>query len=126
MDTILPKWLAPGVIVYHKPTCILFPAYHCQRESATGKVILLDAPKGEPCKVYLLEECEPATPNHFQGVALMSVGGKPVSVVCEGNHFVLSNGKRTAIVRREDETDRAAQSMAAFFNGEIVGGIDAA
>jgi hypothetical protein len=114
----LPSWVQKGAIVAHHPSYTLFPVWHVQARSEL--VYLLDAPKGFESIAYPLAECRAAIATDFDGVALMTVGGKPVTVIRQGSLYVLSNGKTKLGVRLQDELSHIAQNFAEFFGGEVV------
>lgn len=116
---LLPTWAIEGAIAYHLPSCTTFPIYRRQKHRTTGKVLLFDAPKGVPGSEYPLDECCQATPAHFRSVALMTIGGKSVSIVNHGSYLEVTNGKRSEKVWISPER-RSAESLAEFFDGEIV------
>jgi hypothetical protein len=126
MTSALPDWVRPGKLAYYKPERIVFPVGHCQQRQQDGQLRLLDGAKGESFAAYPLDDCEPATLKHFGSVTLMTVNGRPVSVVRQGNLLVFSNDRRRVVVAVDtvdtvdDDTRRAANSIAQFFNGEIV------
>lgn len=123
---VLPPWVKPEAIAHHKPSYTLFPIYHRRKSRSTGQILLLDAPQGQPAAEYPLDECEQASPLHFSGVALMTIGGKPVTIARQGSIFTVTNGIREVRIRIPqavaDEADvrAVAQDFAAFFDGEVI------
>jgi|SRR5579885_596956 len=120
MTTVLPAWLEPRTWVCHLPTKTVFQAMRCQRDKATGSIYLLD---NTGRKDYVLTECDRLQLDHFNGIALLITEGQPLSAYrCPGGLVVTDGRRAKRVVLEHDEALKAAQSLAAAFNGVVIAG----
>lgn len=118
-----PDWLKTTSLAFHVPTRTIFePQRRIVFRNSTP--CLLDC-----CdQSYPLAQCDRLRLEHFRGVALWITENQQLTVfrlTAAGNEIAITDGTRKAIVRfpapkPQDETRQAAQSVASFFNGEIL------
>jgi hypothetical protein len=117
---VVPDWLKTSPLACHEPDRTIFEP---QRRIVfrNGVPSLLDC-----CgQAYPLARCAPLRLEHLRGVALWVTEGQTLTVfrmTAAGNEIAITDGRRRAIVRFpvDSEVRAAAESLAQFFNGQIV------
>lgn len=115
----IPTWLKTAPITIHLPDRTIFqPQRRIIRFN--GQPYLLDIQNQR----YPLAHCDQLRLEHLNGVALWITNDQPLTVfrlTTAGDTIAITDGKQKAFVRFPALTPerKAAESLAAFFNGEI-------
>lgn len=125
----IPAWVRSGALACHSHAedPILFVIGHILK-SPTGQIYLCDYPRNGTGIKYLLDECEPGSPQHFRSIALFSINGTIISVVRDrernemtlaaDGHLSRKIGKfKDPTIFEDPELIRATDSLARFFGG---------
>lgn len=120
MTPTIPLWLKTDPVVVHIPDRTIFEP---QRRIIyfNGNPHLLDVCN----RRYPLAQCDRLRLDYLNGVALWVTEGQPLTVfrvTSQGNVVAVTDGIRKAFVRFPAATRerRAAESLAAFFDGVVV------
>lgn len=115
-DVIIPPWCKPNGWVFNLPTRTVFQATRLQRDRQDGSLYLLDGNGHE----YLLDDCQELALVHLQQPARLIWPSKPpANLIPATNGFILTAGRFRKLIYIPDEGEKAARSLAEFFNGVI-------
>lgn len=109
----VPAWCKPKGWAYHAPTNTVFQAHRLQIDRSANRLYLLDSYANE----YPVDECQQLTPRILTAPATLA--GTPIQVYPQKNGILLTHGRIKKLVQIFDDCDRAAESLAFAFNGQI-------
>lgn len=113
MPPEIPAWCKPQGWVHYIPTNTVFQATRLQLDRTTQAYYLKD----EHGTDYPLANCQELTPKTLTAPATLA--GTPIQVHPQKNGILLTHGRIKKLVQIFDDCDRAAESLAFAFNGQI-------
>jgi hypothetical protein len=120
----LPAWVKPKALIFYRPNKLLF--FYESHIKRSNQLYLRDAPRGHAGAEYLLTDCEACNYLlHLKSAALLTIGGRPLSVERHGARLIIYSDTRRIAVDCdpkwwiEPSVVQAAESLADFFQGAI-------
>lgn len=116
----IPDWLKNDPVVFHLPDRTIFePQRRIVRFNQ--QPYLLDCCN----RRYAFAHCDRLRPEYLKGMALWVTENQPLTVFrlnSQGDLIAVTDGTKKAIVRLPQQTPEraAAESLALFFNGEVI------